>query len=138
MSRSRADYERFYAHYVSFVSAYVARRVAATAVDDQVAEFFVVALRRLVDVPDDALPWLYRTAHNVITTSRVGHYDEPGGERRMLIYIDIDNADVGFPLVNPTVFGQPLVLRVIQGAPGDEWLRVQAPVRPHAPVTSYS
>jgi len=59
-------------------------------------------------------------------------YDEPGCERRMLIYRnDIDNVDIGYPLVNPTVFGQPLVLRVIQGAPGDEWLRVQAPVRPH-------
>lgn len=49
-----------------FVRAYVARRVRPDHVDDIVSEVFLVAWRRRTDVPQNALPWLYRTARNVI------------------------------------------------------------------------
>lgn len=55
-------------HYRRFVAAYVARRISADSVDEIVAEVFVTAWRRWGQVPADALPWLYRTAHNVIGT----------------------------------------------------------------------
>lgn len=58
-------------------------------------------------------------------------YDEPDGEARMLVYRnDIDGVSQPFPLINPSVFDQPLVLRIVQGLPGDEWFLVQAPTRP--------
>lgn len=59
-------------------------------------------------------------------------YDVPNGPPRVLVDRNtIDGVELDFPLRNPTVFDQPLVLRVIAGEPGDEWLLVQAPVRPH-------
>lgn len=62
------NYDEFYDHYWSFVEAFVLRRVAHDDVADIVAEVFTTAWRRRDDVPDDALPWLYGTARNVIGT----------------------------------------------------------------------
>jgi RNA polymerase sigma-70 factor (ECF subfamily) len=46
--------------------AYARRRVGASDAPDVVAEVFAVAVAHPGKVPDDALPWLYRTAWNVI------------------------------------------------------------------------
>jgi lipoprotein-anchoring transpeptidase ErfK/SrfK len=35
------------------------------------------------------------------------------------------------PAVNPTVFGNPLIYRVLAGAPGDAWAKVYVPARPN-------
>jgi RNA polymerase sigma factor (sigma-70 family) len=48
------------------VYAYARRRVGASDAPDVVAEVFAVAVAKAGSVPDDALPWLYRTAWNVI------------------------------------------------------------------------
>lgn len=48
------------------VYAYARRRVGATDAPDVVSEVFAVAVAKRAKVPDDALPWLYRTAWNVI------------------------------------------------------------------------
>lgn len=48
------------------VYAYARRRVGATDAPDVVAEVFAVAVAKRAKVPDEALPWLYRTAWNVI------------------------------------------------------------------------
>lgn len=62
-----ADWDTaFYEHYQPFVRAYVSRRVPAAAVDDLVAQVFEIAWRRRTDLNDNALPWLYRTARNVV------------------------------------------------------------------------
>lgn len=61
-------YEVFYEHYRPFVASFVTRRVDQNVVEDLVAEVFAVAWRRREQVPEDALPWLYRTARNVIGT----------------------------------------------------------------------
>ena len=58
-------------------------------------------------------------------------FDKPDGDERMLIYDNaIDRVEHPFPLVNPSRLGQPLVLRVIEGTEEDEWVRIEAPVRP--------
>lgn len=58
-------------------------------------------------------------------------FDAPGGQERMLVYTnDVLGSELLFPLTHPTIFGQPLVLRVVRGLPGDEWIEVQAPTRP--------
>ena len=49
---------------------YACRRVGPDAADDVVEETFVVAWRRRSELPDDPLPWLYRTAGNMIANQR--------------------------------------------------------------------
>jgi RNA polymerase sigma-70 factor, ECF subfamily len=52
------------------VRAYALRRAAADAAQDVVSETFLVAWRRLDDVPADALPWLYGVARRVLANQR--------------------------------------------------------------------
>jgi len=52
------------------VRAYALRRAAPDAAQDVVADTFLVAWRRLDDVPQDALPWLYATARRVLANQR--------------------------------------------------------------------
>jgi RNA polymerase sigma factor (sigma-70 family) len=54
----------------SAVLAYARRRVTDDLAADVVAETFLVAWRRLDDVPDDALPWLYAVARKVVGNQR--------------------------------------------------------------------
>jgi RNA polymerase sigma-70 factor, ECF subfamily len=55
----------FLAH-AAAVRAYAARRVSAGEVDDVASDVFVVAWRRLDDVPEDALPWLLACARRIV------------------------------------------------------------------------
>jgi RNA polymerase sigma-70 factor (ECF subfamily) len=48
------------------VRAYALRRAPRGIVQDVVPETFLVAWRRLDDVPDDPLPWLYGVARRVL------------------------------------------------------------------------
>jgi RNA polymerase sigma-70 factor (ECF subfamily) len=52
------------------VRAYVLRRTAPEAADDVVADVFLVAWRRLDEVPADPLPWLLGTARRVLANRR--------------------------------------------------------------------
>jgi RNA polymerase sigma-70 factor, ECF subfamily len=62
--------ELFERHHAA-VHAYVRRRsTRPEAVDDIVAETFLVAWRRLEKVPIDSLPWLLAVARNVLATQR--------------------------------------------------------------------
>jgi RNA polymerase sigma-70 factor (ECF subfamily) len=64
-----AEHERFvtlYERHASLVLAYARRRIGADEAEDVLAETFLVAWRRRHDVPDDALPWLYAVAGNVL------------------------------------------------------------------------
>ena len=63
--------ELFRAHEPTVV-AYVRRRAPESAVEDIVAETFLVAWRRLGQVPDPALPWLLGVARRVLAGHRRG------------------------------------------------------------------
>jgi RNA polymerase sigma-70 factor (ECF subfamily) len=54
------------------VCAYVRRRIGHAEVDDVVADSFLVAWRRLDEIPDGraALPWLYGVARRVLSDHR--------------------------------------------------------------------
>jgi RNA polymerase sigma-70 factor, ECF subfamily len=52
------------------VRAYALRRAPRDVAQDVAAETFLVAWRRLDDVPDDALPWLYGVARRVLANTR--------------------------------------------------------------------
>lgn len=59
----------FETHYVR-VSAYVRRRVPPSSVADIVADTFLAAWRRLEQLDDHPLPWLYRAASLEISRQR--------------------------------------------------------------------
>lgn len=56
-------------HYVD-VLRYARRRLDAQATADVVADTFLVAWRRLDEVPEDALPWLYGVARYAVGNRR--------------------------------------------------------------------
>jgi RNA polymerase sigma-70 factor (ECF subfamily) len=66
----RLRLERLYVEHAKAVRLYAGRRVDAAAADDAVSEVFVIAWRRLDDVPGDARPWLLGCARNVISHQR--------------------------------------------------------------------
>lgn len=61
----------FAAHFAA-VRAYVVRRSGGAPVDDVLSETFLVAWRRLDDLPDDALPYLLGVARRVLANQRRG------------------------------------------------------------------
>ena len=68
----RERLEELFREHEPMVVAYVRRRVPADAVDDIVAETFLIAWRRLDHIPDPALPWLLGVARRVLATQRRG------------------------------------------------------------------
>lgn len=57
--------ELFRKHHAQ-VLAYALRRTDASRADDVVAETFAAAWRHIGRLPDEPLPWLYRTARNCL------------------------------------------------------------------------
>jgi RNA polymerase sigma-70 factor (ECF subfamily) len=63
-------FEQLYAQHADAISTYVRRRAPEDAVDDVVSDVFLVCWRRLDDVPENALPWLYAVARNTLANER--------------------------------------------------------------------
>src|SRR4051794_39919001 len=70
-------FERIYAQHRDAVRAYVRRRAPESVVDDVVADVFLVCLRRIDDVPRNALPWLYGVARKTLANERRKRHDAP-------------------------------------------------------------
>ncbi len=66
----RRRLEQLFVEHSAAVRAYAARRVGRDAVDDVASDVFVVAWRRLEDMPEDALPWLLACARRIIANQR--------------------------------------------------------------------
>jgi RNA polymerase sigma-70 factor (ECF subfamily) len=66
----RRRFERIFDENLRTVHAYVLRRTRPAEVDDAVAEVFLVAWRRIDDVPADAKPWLLGVARRVLANQR--------------------------------------------------------------------
>ncbi|MCM3662610.1 RNA polymerase sigma factor [Georgenia satyanarayanai] len=64
----RERFEQLYAEHRCEVERFVRRRLAEPMVEDAVAETFLVAWRRLDDVPLEARPWLFGVSRQVIMT----------------------------------------------------------------------
>lgn len=60
--------------HVGRVHRYVSRHTDPHSADDVVSETFLVAWRRLDDVPRDALPWLFVVARNTLANARRSTY----------------------------------------------------------------
>lgn len=59
-----------YDRYAAPVLAYFRRRTDTETARDCAAETFLVAWRRIDEIPDDALPWLYGVARRVLANQR--------------------------------------------------------------------
>lgn len=76
-------------------------------------------------------PWEVRVLTAKSDTYYVPTFREPGGESFTLEYEYLDGSTIEYPLVNPTYFGNDLALLVLEGEPGDDWAKVQLPIRPN-------
>jgi RNA polymerase sigma-70 factor (ECF subfamily) len=63
-------FERIFREHYAAVRSYALRRAPSDMAPDVVAETFLVAWRRLDDVPADPLPWLYGVARRVLANAR--------------------------------------------------------------------
>jgi RNA polymerase sigma-70 factor (ECF subfamily) len=63
-------FEALFRRNYTAVRGYALRRAPADVAQDVVAETFLVAWRRLDDVPEDALPWLFGVARRVLANER--------------------------------------------------------------------
>jgi RNA polymerase sigma-70 factor, ECF subfamily len=79
----QARFEALYREHAGAVRRYVRRRWDAASTDDVVADVFVVAWRRLGDVPDDPLPWLLGVARRVLANRYRGGARESALAQRM-------------------------------------------------------
>jgi RNA polymerase sigma factor (sigma-70 family) len=64
--QSERRFDEIYQRHREDVTLYVRRRAAADAVEDIVAETFLVCWRKLADVPREPLPWLYAVARKTL------------------------------------------------------------------------
>lgn len=69
-SERRARFEAIFATDHAAVRRYVIRRQTSGLVDEAIADTFLVAWRRLDEVPDPALPWLLGVARRVLADQR--------------------------------------------------------------------
>jgi RNA polymerase sigma-70 factor (ECF subfamily) len=69
---NRQRFEALYAAHAGAVRAYAMRRGPVADADDVVAEVFLIAWRRLQDVPADARGWLLAVAQRVQSNARRG------------------------------------------------------------------
>jgi len=65
MEADRARFEAIFRQHYGAVVRYAVRRVGRDAADEVVNETFLAAWRRLGDVPDNALPWLFGIARKI-------------------------------------------------------------------------
>jgi RNA polymerase sigma-70 factor, ECF subfamily len=63
-------FEMLFRDHADAVLAYAARRIDPDLAQEVVADTFLVAWRRLADVPDPALPWLLGVARRVLANER--------------------------------------------------------------------
>lgn len=72
MSEADGRFVELYEEFFRRIHGYFIRRIERDRVDDAVAETFLVAWRRIHDVPngDEALPWLYGVAYRVLGNQR--------------------------------------------------------------------
>jgi RNA polymerase sigma factor (sigma-70 family) len=99
-------FDQLYGEHIDAVRAYVRRRAPEDVVDDVVADVFLVCWRRLDDVPEEALPWLYAVARKTLANERrrslrrahvpedVAHEPEPVGDSVLAsAFAELSDAD---------------------------------------------
>ena len=84
VERTREDrFEELFREHYRAVRGYALRRASGDLAQDAVSETFLVAWRRLDDVPADTLPWLYGVARRVLANQRRSIDRSSALERRL-------------------------------------------------------
>jgi RNA polymerase sigma-70 factor (ECF subfamily) len=91
--------EALFRRHHTAVAAYARRRAPSDTADDIVANTFLVAWRRLDEVPADSLPWLLAVARNVAATQ------QRGSRRRGALRLRLESAGAG--AAPPSVVEEP-------------------------------
>ena len=91
----RARWEDLYRSHAGQVYAFAYRRVGREDAPDVVAETFLVAWRRIDEVPQDALPWLYTVARNLVGNLR------RSTQRREALWERVRHSTVAEPTTDP-------------------------------------
>src|SRR5205823_10175575 len=68
----RRRLEQLFDEHAAAVRAYALRRIDSVSAEDTVSEVFVVACRRIDEVPSDSLPWLLACARRVLANQHRG------------------------------------------------------------------
>jgi RNA polymerase sigma-70 factor, ECF subfamily len=68
--RRREHLEELFVGHAAAVRAYALRRIDQATAEETVSEVFMIAWRRLDDVPSDPLPWLLACARRVLANQR--------------------------------------------------------------------
>jgi RNA polymerase sigma factor (sigma-70 family) len=89
-------FERYYAS----VLGYALRRAPRAVAEDVASETFIVAFRRIEDVPAPALPWLYGVARRVLANERRAQSRRDQLDQRLRsvahpAWMDGQDADIG-------------------------------------------
>jgi RNA polymerase sigma-70 factor, ECF subfamily len=92
-------WESLYASYADQVFAYASRRVGSDDAADVVADTFLAAWRRIEDVPEDPLPWLYSAAGNVISNTRRAEFRRVALRSRLAFTERLEGDDDPAPAV---------------------------------------
>jgi RNA polymerase sigma-70 factor, ECF subfamily len=98
-SDRRMIFEQLFATHYRAVRGYVLRRSASSAVEDALAETFLVAWRRFESVPGDPLPWLLGVARGVLANQRRAE-SRRGALNRRLLTIGSGSVSVWEPPAN--------------------------------------
>lgn len=98
----RAHFEALYEESFDGLLAYALRRTDREAAYDAVGEAFLVAWRRLEDVPEDALPWLYGVIRRVLANQR------RSSRRRRSLFSKLIRDRIETVTVEPTPEASPL------------------------------
>ena len=72
MESPRARLDVLFTAHAGAVFGFALRRTSRGEAEDIVSETFLIAWRRLDDVPDDPLPWLFGVARKVLANRRRG------------------------------------------------------------------
>lgn len=84
LKRTREErFEELFRDHYGAVRCYALRRIPGDVAQDVVSETFLVAWRRLDDVPADARPWLYGVARRVMANLRRSADRSTALERRV-------------------------------------------------------
>lgn len=95
MSEDRARFDAMFRAHYDAIFRYVLRRLGPSATPDVVEETFPVAWRRLDDLTDEPLPWLYRTARNLVANEIRRQQRDQALARRLAAQPDAVDTDLG-------------------------------------------
>ena len=96
---AEARFEQLFAAHYGDLMRYATRRVGADAASDVVSSTFMIAWRRLADVPaDQSRAWLYGTARKVIANELRGRERRERLGRRAGVHADMTAGDHAGPV----------------------------------------